>query len=131
MAAGLRALLALILCGVLVAARPTGAAACGTPAATPATIEVYAAMEWYRARPEPEEEFRGTLRRREVARDVRLVLVEEDGELADGQLLRGREREQTKPHRFREDPIELPARRLGLRAGHHRFYIFCHSHERK
>ena len=66
MAAGLRALLALILCGVLVAARPTGAAACGTPAATPATIEVYAAMEWYRARPEPEEEFRGTLRRREV-----------------------------------------------------------------
>jgi hypothetical protein len=58
-------LLALVICGVLVAPWPTGAEACGW-AATPAMIEVDGAMEWYRDRPEREQEFRGTLRRREV-----------------------------------------------------------------
>lgn len=65
-------LIAMILCWVLLAPLPGVDTSCRSeastraPGATPAMTEVFAGMDWYRARPEPEEEYRGTLRRREV-----------------------------------------------------------------
>jgi hypothetical protein len=44
-----------------------------------------------------------------VARDVRLRLVEQLRELADGELLFGRQREQAQARGIAEQPVELPA----------------------
>ena len=79
----------------------------------------------------PDEHETGLLQRRQVARDVRLALAEQPGELPDRELLLGGEREKTQAHRLREHAIELPAG-MGERGSvQHPFYIYSHTHVRK
>lgn len=90
----MRQLITMILCGVLVTPLPGVDASCRSaastpaPGATPAMTEVFAGMDWYRARPEPEEEYRGTLRRRDVVAGpatrtaLRYTLLTETGPFA-------------------------------------------------
>lgn len=55
----------------------------------------------------------GLAKRRDMARDVRLALIKELRELADGQLLFADQRQEAQPNRLGKDSIELPARRTG------------------
>lgn len=64
-----------------------------------------------------------------VARDVRLALVEELGELADRELLGAREGQQAQPDRLAEEPVQLPAaRRSRVRDLDHGGLIFRFAH---
>lgn len=61
--------------------------------------------------------------RARVPRHVRLCLLEELGELADGKLRLCREREQSKPHGIGEKPIQVPASVCDHRSGHELQYM--------